>query len=57
MYDGIQVYGFCCTKLTINVINELLEKINKMNYYIRKYLSDKLKGYIELSIVKMKNMK
>ena len=57
VYDGNQVYGFCCTKLTINVINELLEKINKMNYYIRKYLSDKLKGYIELSIVKMKNMR
>jgi len=57
VYNGNQVYGFCCTKLTINVINELLEKINKMNYYIRKYLSDKLKGYIELSIVKMKNMR
>lgn len=57
VYDGIQVYGFCCTKPTINVINKLLEKINKMNYYIRKYLSDKLKGYIELSIVKIKNMR
>ena len=50
VYNDNQVYGFCCTKLTINVIN-------KMNYYIRKYLSDKLKGYIELSIVKMKNMR
>jgi hypothetical protein len=50
MYDGIQVYGFCCVKLTINIMN-------KMNYYIRKYLSDKLKGYIELSIVKIKNMR
>lgn len=57
VYNGNQVYGFCCIKLTINVINKLLEKINKMNYYIRKYLSDKLKGYIELSIVKMKNMR
>ena len=57
LYNDIQVYGFCCSKLTINVINKLLEKINKMNYYIRKYLSDKLKGYIELSIVKMKNMR
>ena len=55
VYDGNQIYGFCCIKLTINVINELLEKINKMNYYIRKYLSDKLKGYIELSIVIVKN--
>ncbi len=57
MYHGNQIYGFCCIKLSINVINKLLEKINKMNYYIRKYLSDKLKGYIELSIVKIKNMR
>jgi hypothetical protein len=57
VYDGIQVYGFCCLKLTINVINKTLKKINKMNYYIRKYLSDKLKGYIQLSIVKFKNMR
>ena len=57
VYNDFQVYGFCCIKLTINVINKLLEKINKMNYYIRKYLSDKLKGYIELSIIKMKNMR
>ena len=55
VYNDFQVYGFCCIKLTINVINKLLEKINKMNYYIRKYLSDKLKGYIELSILKIKN--
>jgi len=57
MYHGNQIYGFCCIKLTINVINDLLEKINKMNYYIGKYLSDKLKEYVELSIVKMKNIR
>jgi hypothetical protein len=46
----LQVYAFCCIKLTINVINKILKKINKMNYYIRKYLSDKLKGQIQLSL-------
>jgi hypothetical protein len=55
--NNLQIYAFCCLKLTINVINKTLKKINKMNYYIRKYLSDKLKGYIQLSIVKFKNMR
>ena len=54
VYNDFQVYGFCCIKLTINVINKLLEKINKMNYYIRKYLSDKLKGQIQLSLENQK---
>ena len=52
--SNLQVYAFCCIKLTINVINKLLKKINKMNYYIRKYLSDKLKGQIQLNLENQK---
>jgi len=41
-----QVYGFCClqTDLKLNIINNTLEIIHKMNYYMKKYLSKFLKG-------------
>jgi hypothetical protein len=50
------VYQFCCLKIDINIINNTLEIIHKMNYFLKKYLSKKLKGYIELSIKKLKDI-
>lgn len=51
-----QIYGFCCLKIDINIINNTLQIIHKMNYFIKKYLSKKLKGYIQLSILKLKDI-
>ena len=50
------IYQFCCLKIDINIINNTLQIIHKMNYFIKKYLSNKLKGYIQLSILKPKDM-
>ena len=50
------IYQFCCLKIDINIINNTLQIIHKMNYFIKKYLSKKLKGYIELSILKLKDI-
>ena len=47
---NILIYGFCCLKLNMNIINKTLKIVNKMNNCIRKYLSNKLKGSIELVI-------
>lgn len=48
------VYGFCCLKLNINIINNTLEIVHKMNYYMKKYLSNFLKrGYFVLQISKL----
>ena len=50
------IYVFCCLKIDINIINNTLQIIHKMNYFIKKYLSKKLKGYIQLSILKLKDI-
>jgi hypothetical protein len=50
------IYQFCCLKIDINIINNTLQIIHKMNYFIHKYLSNKLKGYIQLSILKLKDI-
>jgi hypothetical protein len=47
------IYTFCCLKIDINLINNTLKIVNKMNYYIKKYLSNKLKGIVRLSIIKI----
>jgi hypothetical protein len=48
----LNIYSFCCLKLNINIINKTLKIVNQMNYYITKYLSNKLKGKIQLTIIK-----
>ena len=47
---NIPIYVFCCLKLNMNIINKTLKIVNQMNNCIRKYLSNKLKGSIELVI-------
>ena len=48
------VYGFCCLKLNINIINNTLEIVHKMNYYMKKYLSKFLNnGNFALEISKL----
>jgi len=47
------IYGFCCNHIMISVINKTLKIIEKMNYYIKKYLFTKLKGYVKLEIIKL----
>jgi len=50
-----QVYGFCCLKLNINIINNTLKIIDKMNYYMKKYLLNFLdRGNFALEIMRNK---
>jgi hypothetical protein len=51
---NIQIYTFCCLKLNINIINKTLKIVNQMNYSIKKYLSNKLQGYIQLLITNIR---
>jgi hypothetical protein len=50
----IPIYSFCCLNLSINIINKTLMNIEKMNYFIKKYLSSMLKhGIVLLNIIKI----
>jgi hypothetical protein len=54
---NVYVYGFCCQKIDNNIINNTLQIIHKMNYCIKKYLSKILEGYIQLTILKLNDLK
>ena len=50
----IPIYSFCCLHLSISIINKTLVNIEKMNYFIEKYLSSNLKnGSVVLNIIKI----
>lgn len=50
--NEIPIYGFCCLHISISMINKMLKNIKKMNYFIKKYLSSKLKqGSVTLNIM------
>ena len=50
--NEIPIYGFCCLRISISMINKMLKNIKKMNYFIKKYLSSKLKqGSVTLNIM------